>query len=398
MISIIIPIIRPEKAKRCISAINADGFTGEIIAVEDKWKIGCPEMVKELVAKAKGDVICFIGDDTIPRPDWLKIGLEKMYSLPDGWGVVGLRTVGSSPCAHWLADRRMLDLTGGEFFSTEYRHFFCDNELMDIAVENGRFVLTDEIILDHDHPINGGGDEKHIDTNGDTYNIDLKTYYRRKRERINGIAIGFPLLDDEVPIQFFATFTCMDKPFDYNILFPKFPHGPFSGSVADARNSLVQQAQMDGAKWLLMCDTDQVYPANTLTRLLSHGKHVCGVSVHRRWPPYDRIFYRGELGKYQNVPDEESFSGNLIEVDATGTGCLLFDMAIFDDIEQPWFKFEVREGKTVGEDIYFCSKAREAGKRIYVDTSIEVGHLATLEVNRAIYEVHKALNKKKMEA
>lgn len=384
-VSVIIPVIRPEKAERCVDAILADGFDGDLVTAFDTDKIGCPKMVEQLVARATGDIICFLGDDTIPRPGWLKAGLDKMATI--GWGVVGLRTKGSVDCAHWLADRRMLELTGGQFFSTEYQHHYCDNELMDIAKENGRWAITDEIVIDHDHPVNGGDSEGYLSISLN----DRKTYVRRKRARVGGLAISFPLVDPNVPVQFFTSFACMDKFSEYSLLVPKFAHGPWSGSIADARNSLVEQAQMAGAEWLLMCDTDQVYPHDTLTKLLSHRKDICGVRVHRRWPPYDPIFYRGELGKYLSVSEEEMYGGELIEVDATGTGCLLFNMAVFDKIEFPWFAFTMHEGKPVGEDIGFCAKAREAGCEIYIDTSIEVGHLTTIEVGKTLHQICKKL-------
>jgi hypothetical protein len=110
--------------------------------------------------------------------------------------------------------------------------------------------------------------------------------------------------------------------------------------------------------------------------------------------PFDPIFMRGDIGKYVSVPDEEMYSGKLIDVDATGTGCLLFDMSVFDQVEMPWFKLDIQDGKPVGEDIYFCSKARKAGVRISIDTSIEVGHLTTIEVNRWLHQICKHIQVK----
>lgn len=394
MISIIIPYIRPEKVETCMKAILDNGFVdGEILALEDTDRIGCPEMVKALTEKAKGDLICFLGDDTKPQKGWLDAGLEKMAQLPDGWGVVGLGTEGSVKCAHWIADKRMLDLTGGEFFSTEYNHFFCDNELMDIAIENGRWAETD-IVIDHDHPVNERGDEKHIPVDSNIFKEDRKTYVRRKRERHGGIAIGFPLVDSNVPVQFFTSFICMEKP-NYTLLFPQLPHGPWSGSIADARNSLVKQAQQEGAKYLLMLDTDQVYPPDTLKKLMAHKVDICGVRVHRRYPPFDPIFFRGDVDNLNHISEEEMYSGDLVEIDATGTGCLLIDMSVFDDMEFPWFEFsKTKTGKPIGEDINFCHKSRAAGRRVFVDTSIKVGHLAVIEIDEKMHRMCKLLTKK----
>ena len=81
-VSIIVPVIRPDKAARCISfALENAGIPFEnirIVSEEDKERIGCPKMVKLLVGKAKTDLVCFLGDDTIPQPGWLRVALEKM--------------------------------------------------------------------------------------------------------------------------------------------------------------------------------------------------------------------------------------------------------------------------------------------------------------------------------
>jgi len=131
-----------------------------------------------------------------------------------------------------------------------------------------------------------------------------------------------------------------------------------------------------------------------LTRLLSHDVDICGVRVHRRWLPFDPIFLRGDIGHYKSIPDDEMYSGDLVRVDATGTGCLLFNMDVFLKVLPPWFEFGLRDGKPIGEDINFCSKARASGVDIYVDTGIEVGHLVTMTVNKSLHQICKHITAK----
>lgn len=397
-ISVIIPIVRPAKAKRCIESIELHCPGVEIITGLDTEGIGCPRMVERLTARATRQVIVFLGDDTIVQAGMLQNAVREMEALPDGWGVVGLNTSPGNDHAHWMADRRILDhIPGGNFFPTEYHHCYGDDELKDIAVELGRWAYASDAVVEHDHPINGGeGDEFYGRAYGSGWlEADRATYFRRKRDRYgNKIAIGFPLVDSTVHVRFFTSFACMDKPDQYTLLIPQFPHGPWSGSIADARNSLVEQAQQDGCRYLLMLDTDQVYPTDTLPKLLSHEVDICGVRVHRRWMPFDPIFLRGELGSYASVPEEEMYSGDLIKVDATGTGCLLFKMEVFDKIPQPWFAFGTHKDKPVGEDIHFCTQARKSGVDIWIDTSIEVGHLTTVEVTKFLHQLCKNIKPK----
>lgn len=394
-VTIIIPAVRPESAQRALKAAEKACPDANFWMEFDIDREGCPATVDKMVSQIKTDFIMFLGDDTEIQPGCLEAAIAKMAEFPDGWGLVGLNTQGGKPFAHWLAHRKMLELTDGQFFNTEYQHNYCDQELHDIAVENERWAWAEDAKVIHNHPGSGAAMDEYYTFGQSTMEDDRKTYYRRKRDRLKGgIAIGFPLVDDRIPVQFFTSFACMEKPSEYRLLVPQFPHGPWTGSLADARNSLVQQALDDGCSHLLMLDTDQVYPADTLTRLLTHNVDICGVRVHRRWMPFDPIFLRGEIGKYESVSDDEMYSGDLIQVDATGTGCLLFNMDVFLHVQPPWFEFSVHEGKPVGEDINFCSKARAAGINIHVDTSIAVGHLATVQIDRFFHQICKKMKGK----
>lgn len=160
--SIIIPVIRPDKAERCKNAIieNAGIPAGryEIVTEEDKERIGAPKMIKKMTDSCQGELVCFLGDDTIPQEGFLKHALDAMATLPDGWGLVGfddnVRIKGTiKAAAHWLADKRLLPLVGGEFFHTGYKHCWCDNELCIRAEELGRYVFCEHARIYHDHPI-----------------------------------------------------------------------------------------------------------------------------------------------------------------------------------------------------------------------------------------------------
>lgn len=395
-ISVVIPVIRPDKAKLAVESVKEHLEGAEIITEEDTERIGCPRMVRRLVDKTTREWVLFLGDDARLKAGFL-LGVQEAVSLlPDEWGVIGVNTDPGNDHAHWLAHKNMLDiLPDREFFNTVYEHCYCDDELKDIALENNRWAYAVNAHVNHDHPIvNRVHDDSYDEAyNGGKFERDQRTYFLRKRERKGGLAIGFPLVDPQIPVQFFTSYACMDKPEQYSLLVPQFPHGPWTGNLAEARNSLVVQALHEGASHLLMLDTDQVYPHNTLTKLLSHEVDVAGVLVHKRWAPFNPVMLRGTLGKYTVVDESEMYSGDLVEVDATGTGCLLFDMRVFDKVKYPWFKFDVVGGRPVGEDIYFCSKARHSGVRIFVDTSIEVGHLTVMEVNKTLHVIAKHLNR-----
>jgi len=156
-VSIIIPVIRPVKAEKCCAAIysNAGSWDYEVVMQDDRDRIGCPKMVKRLVEKSAGQMVCFLGDDTIPQPGFLKNALKAMEGLPDGWGLIGLNDGhqnGNKLATHWLADKRLLPLLGGEFFHTGYYHTRCDRELTLRCQELGRYAWARDAMIKHEHP------------------------------------------------------------------------------------------------------------------------------------------------------------------------------------------------------------------------------------------------------
>ena len=80
-VSIILPVIRPKGAARCIQHIKenaGDGVEYEIISSVDEDRIGAPKMVGRLLRKTNHDLVCFLGDDTMPQKDFLKNAIEEM--------------------------------------------------------------------------------------------------------------------------------------------------------------------------------------------------------------------------------------------------------------------------------------------------------------------------------
>jgi len=203
------------------------------------------------------------------------------------------------------------------------------------------------------------------------------------------LCIGFPCSWSHVPFPFFQSFIQMERP-------PFVPIIACNGPIDGLRNKIVQDAMRVSATHLIMMDMDQTYPVDTIPKLLAHGLPIVGCLVHRRYPPFDPLIYRGGINTYQLVSEWED--GELIEVDATGTGCLMFDMRIFHELPPPWFRFRPnpdpdRDGH-VGEDFGLCSDLREIGYKIHVDTSIKCGHLSTMEITEDTFFLYNALKKK----
>ncbi len=262
---------------------------------------------------------------------------------------------------------------------------FDDTDFRERVRESRISIMTrDDLVVAHQkHSKNESVFSENLPDNP-LYMVNKRRFYRKRRMDFR-LGIGIPHTEKTMWPYFFDSFVTMDKP-EFIYMRP-----PFTGYVGVdvARNSLVAQALENGCSHLLMMDTDQMYPQDTITKLISHNRDMVGAKIHRRYPPFDPIMLRGEHGALLRIPDEECFSGELVEVDATGCGCVLYDMEVFIKIRPPWFEiYQLEDGKDVGEDIGFCAKLRDAGFRVFVDTSIEINHMATIGVNRSFYEIY----------
>ena len=201
------------------------------------------------------------------------------------------------------------------------------------------------------------------------------------------LGIGIPCSFSFVPISFVYSFLYMERP-DFTLI-----HAD-NGPIDTLRNDIVEKALALNITHLIMMDVDQVYPPQTITKLLAHKLPVVGAKVNRRYPPFDPIIMKITDQGYHPIDDYKKDS--LTECDATGTGCIMYSMEVFRKLSYPWFRFQKNpeNGMTIGEDIGLCQDLKEAGYKIYVDTSIEVGHLTTMIVNEATHKLYRAMKNK----
>lgn len=199
------------------------------------------------------------------------------------------------------------------------------------------------------------------------------------------LGIAVPCNWNYVPLSFFTSFTLMEKP---SYQFITADNGP----IDTLRNDLVSKALSIGVTHLLMCDVDQVYiDPKTIIKLLAHRLPIVGARVHRRYPPFDPIILRITDSGYQPIDDYEP--GALVECDATGTGCIMYDMEVFKKLPEPWFRFQKdpETGMAIGEDVGLCQDLKAIGYKIFVDTSVEIGHLSTMIIGKATHELYRAM-------
>lgn len=184
-------------------------------------------------------------------------------------------------------------------------------------------------------------------------------------------------------------------------------HYSYAQPVDANRNRIVEHflALPEDYEWLLMIDDDCPVPANVLDMLYKGKKIVSGVIfTMKNGVPYPIIMKDSKDGFYTLMKADELLQqeGTLVKVDGTGMGCMAIHRSVLKKMKKPWFRFEYTKTGDVrlGEDYWFCEKAKKLGYDIYVDTDVHVGHIKSLDlmqINKVIGRVVDKYTKVKEE-
>ena len=126
--------------------------------------------------------------------------------------------------------------------------------------------------------------------------------------------------------------------------------------------------------YLFAVDSDIVFKSDTLKKLLAHDRDVVsGLYIQRKPGKHILEVYRNG----NNIPYREIKNRGLVEIDGCGFGCVLVKSNVLRDVGYPQFVYRsaIDHANTLSEDVYFCSRAKEKGFRIFADTSILCEHI-----------------------
>ena len=163
-----------------------------------------------------------------------------------------------------------------------------------------------------------------------------------------------------------------------------------SSSILPAVRQHLAERAIDEAKatHLLWIDSDHTFPHDTAHRLLSHKRPYVGINATTRVMPI-----RPTAIKKQGQPLETTkHSKGLERVWRMGFGIVLVEARVFKAMPKPWFNVEYieKDGKPrfVGEDIYFCEKAKAYGFAPMVDHDLtkETAHIGSVAFDTAFLE------------
>ena len=142
--------------------------------------------------------------------------------------------------------------------------------------------------------------------------------------------------------------------------------------VHENREEIARKALAQKATYLMFIDSDIIFPANAVSILLSRKKPIIGVNYnYRRLPAASTVKLLSH--KTSQNPLEP------FQVRAVGLGFTLIQTQVFEQIPRPWFFFKPgqKSGEFVGEDVWFCERAREHGVKVWCDPTVKVGHIGT---------------------
>jgi hypothetical protein len=155
-VAVLIPYLRDEKIDNVVhlATVNAGIPEADFVVIAEKLpELNVNEAYNFMTEKADAEWFCFIADDTLPEPGYLKEALDAMSQFPGGFGVVALNEgFDRDRPSHLLVHRKMIPLLGGEIYYSNYNHNCSDIEIKERALSLGRYVFSKEAVVLHIHP------------------------------------------------------------------------------------------------------------------------------------------------------------------------------------------------------------------------------------------------------
>lgn len=191
------------------------------------------------------------------------------------------------------------------------------------------------------------------------------------------IMVAVPCLD-MVHTDFAFSLACMRH--EENV---SFAHTK-SSLVYDGRNKLANAAIDGGFDRVLWLDSDMIFGNDLLIQLsedLDNGMDcVSGIYVTRQKDIhpvlFERIGYELNDGKATPILDvvNEYPKDKLFQIEACGFGGVMMKTELLKEVREKYgLPFSPVLG--FGEDISFCLRLKELGKKIYCDPRIKLGHI-----------------------
>jgi hypothetical protein len=180
-----------------------------------------------------------------------------------------------------------------------------------------------------------------------------------------------------------------------------------TANVSSGRNSLVETLLESDAQWLIQIDSDMIWRADDIHRLLEAADPeerpiVGGLCFAQEadtqiiWPVMFDLGGTEEKVEFRRYDDWPQ--GQLMPVGSTGAAFLLTHRSVLEKIRDakfstayPWFQEREIGGLRSGEDVSFCLRAAAVGAKVHVHTGVAIGHIKKHVVTEEGYRAQRAM-------
>lgn len=182
------------------------------------------------------------------------------------------------------------------------------------------------------------------------------------------ITMATPHSYDSIYKEWFAAYCQLIKPDNMQLIMN--PNMPLDKN----RNEAVEAARENGSEYLFFVDHDNILAPNTLVHMLQANVDIIGCLYFERKYPNLPLIYRFEQDKKTATVVTEYPKG-LVICHATGLGCALIKMSVFDELDEPYFCYEYDGYEYGTEDLGFYRQCMDKEIKVHVDTNHCVPHL-----------------------
>jgi uncharacterized membrane protein len=158
------------------------------------------------------------------------------------------------------------------------------------------------------------------------------------------------------------------------------------GSVITiARRNLTDiflKSDFDYAWWV---DSDMKFPIDAPLKMLKRNVPLVGANYRRRrFPNPGFTGMMGQAGAFTELVTDDN-SPSMEKVDVLPHGMVMVHRSVYEKIPQPHYlqEYVTELNLEIGEDIYFCNKAKAAGFDVWVDHDLskEIAHIGIFHFN-----------------
>lgn len=156
-------------------------------------------------------------------------------------------------------------------------------------------------------------------------------------------------------------------------------------TVGLARTGISNYALDKKFDYILWVDADVVVPKDLLVKLLNimKSKKDCGLATGyyvKKVPgePIAELFFKKPDNTMQNTYEKDLPKNQIVKIDACGMGCCLTSCSDMKNLKDKYgmlFEYTLNKDSILSEDLNYCIKLQNEGKKLYADTSLRCVHV-----------------------